>query len=250
MAASDSTRVILITGSNQGMGYHVAEFLAKQDGYHIIIAARNAERIEEARQKAIAAGAPAENLSVVKLELTSDEDIANAVTFVKEKFGRLDMLVNNGAMHGVESFEDDTIPNRALMLEVFNVNAASVAMITEAFKDLLLAAPAPYVWNVSSLLGSFHSATDKNYGAYGYPYFHYPVSKTAMNMVTVMHAKRWAETKIKVNMYAPDYTPTAMNGHTGWATMETSVKQYTDVILNGSDATGRFFTFESDNHPW
>lgn len=125
MTAPKST-IVLVTGANQGIGYEIAKKLGKDhEGYHVLVAGRRKEAVEEAAKKLQAEGCSVEPLV---LDVTSDESIAEAAKTVDAKYGRLDVLINNAAISGgAEPL------SRKLFLDILNtVRTCSNAFITPA----------------------------------------------------------------------------------------------------------------------
>jgi NAD(P)-dependent dehydrogenase (short-subunit alcohol dehydrogenase family) len=87
-----SPTIVLITGANQGLGYFTALQLAQQPGYHIIIGSRDASKGADAVEKIKSDGAQSA-VETIQLDVDSDASIDAAVKTVKEKFGKLDVLV-------------------------------------------------------------------------------------------------------------------------------------------------------------
>lgn len=90
---------ILITGSNQGLGYHVVEKLLTQaDHLHVYVAARTVEKAKEAVRKLTDSRniRPSNTLEPMAIDLTDDSSIEAAVQHIKE----LDILVNNAGAYG------------------------------------------------------------------------------------------------------------------------------------------------------
>lgn len=244
MSTPSSQRTVLITGSNTGIGFGVAGLLAKTEGYHVIMGGRTDEKTTSAYEKHLASGISSESLFAITLDVTSDEHIANAVEFVEKKFGKLDILINNAGIHGITSFADSTTPTRPQLLENFNTNAASAALMIEAFHHLLLKSDDAYVWNISSSLGSLSSMNDPSFYAHSYDFLPYTMSKAALNMVTVMYAKRYKDTPIKVNSYSPKYTATALNFFLGMTPIEEAIRDYTKRVVDGIEERAVFDTPE------
>ena len=91
--------IALVTGANKGIGYEIAAGLAAL-GRSVGIGARDDERREAAVEKLRAGGADAFG---VPLDVTDDASVAAAAALVEERFGRLDVLVNNAGIAGHES---------------------------------------------------------------------------------------------------------------------------------------------------
>ena len=85
-------KVALITGSSRGIGLAVAEEMARAGARGLVLAARNAEALEEAR--ATIEGVGAECLAVAA-DVTSEEDVERMVAAARDRFGEVDILVNN-----------------------------------------------------------------------------------------------------------------------------------------------------------
>jgi NAD(P)-dependent dehydrogenase (short-subunit alcohol dehydrogenase family) len=94
-------KVALVTGSNRGIGRAIARGLARE-GAAVVLAARDAGRLEEAAREFVAAGvATAERLLAVPTDVTEEAQVEALFARAMERFGRLDVLVNNaGAFDG------------------------------------------------------------------------------------------------------------------------------------------------------
>ncbi|KAI9065947.1 NAD-P-binding protein [Trametes sanguinea] len=84
-----SPRIWLITGTSTGMGRSLAEFLLEK-GEIVVATLRSPEVIDDLKSKY-----PSERLAVHKLDVTKEDQIVDVFAFVKERFGRLDVVVNN-----------------------------------------------------------------------------------------------------------------------------------------------------------
>ena len=85
---------------------------------------------------------------------------------------------------------------------------------------LLKRSSAARIVNVSSEVGSISATINPNSPLWNLTSLPYPVSKTALNMVTAMYAKELFDTPIKVNAANPGYCATDLNGHSGFRTPE------------------------------
>jgi NAD(P)-dependent dehydrogenase (short-subunit alcohol dehydrogenase family) len=90
--------VWFITGAGRGMGLHIAK-AALAAGHQVVATGRDTAKVA-------GAFAPSENLLVVKLDVTSAEDVAEAVRATIARFGRIDVLVNNAASFYAGYFEE------------------------------------------------------------------------------------------------------------------------------------------------
>jgi NAD(P)-dependent dehydrogenase (short-subunit alcohol dehydrogenase family) len=101
----------------------------------------------------------------MQLDVTDERLIEQAVALVQQKFGRLDVLVNNAA---VASTDPDVKTRFPLCL---NTNAIRPAVLSAAFRPLLLKSSKPYSIYVSSVVGSMAMASDPSSTTYN---IHYP----------------------------------------------------------------------------
>jgi NAD(P)-dependent dehydrogenase (short-subunit alcohol dehydrogenase family) len=83
------SKIWFITGAGRGMGVDIAK-AALAAGYKVAATGRNTEKVAEALGKS-------GNLLIVKLDITKPTDAESAVRAAVEKFGRIDVLVNNAA---------------------------------------------------------------------------------------------------------------------------------------------------------
>lgn len=87
-------RIALITGANQGIGFQVAKELVAH-GVRVLIGSRNLANGHAAAEK-IGAGA-----TPLQLDVTDRVSIATAATYIRQEFGRLDLLINNAAISNI-----------------------------------------------------------------------------------------------------------------------------------------------------
>jgi len=96
----NNEKVWLITGAGRGMGVDIAK-AAMAAGYKVVATGRNTDRVTKALGEA-------EDLFVLKLDVTSPTDAAFAVKAAVDRFGRIDVLVNNAASFYAGYFEELT----------------------------------------------------------------------------------------------------------------------------------------------
>jgi NAD(P)-dependent dehydrogenase (short-subunit alcohol dehydrogenase family) len=94
------SRVWFITGAGRGMGVDIAK-AALAAGYEVVATGRSTDKVAEALGQS-------DNLLIVKLDITKPAAAASAVKAAVEKFGRIDVLVNNAANFYAGFFEELT----------------------------------------------------------------------------------------------------------------------------------------------
>jgi short-subunit dehydrogenase len=106
-------KVVVITGASSGIGKALAETYASQ-GWNLVLAARREERLHELKEKL------AKNeVLTVKTDVSIEDDCRNLIEKAVEKFGRIDVLINNAGISMRALFHST---NLSVMHQVMNVN--------------------------------------------------------------------------------------------------------------------------------
>jgi NAD(P)-dependent dehydrogenase (short-subunit alcohol dehydrogenase family) len=247
-------RIALVTGANQGVGLQVAKELVT-NGVTVLVGARNFERGEAAARE-IGAGAIA-----LQLDVTDRVSIAEAAERIREKFGRLDLLVQNAAISNTrkgslslpEYAEVSRASNASLdeVRTVWETNVFGVLAVYQAMLPLLRESSDARIINVSSAVGSLTSNADPAYPYH--PMFGpvYPASKVALNAITLAMMVELESTGIKVNLVSPGFTRTNLNGYAGTQSVEEGSREVVRVALLGPDGPrGTFTRWENVTIPW
>jgi NAD(P)-dependent dehydrogenase (short-subunit alcohol dehydrogenase family) len=190
-----TTKVVFITGANQGIGLETARQLALKN-YHVLLGSRNAQNGANA-VAALQKDAP-NTLSItpITIDVTSDSSISAAVSQVETQYGRLDVLINNAGI----SLESYTAPtSREMFHSVLDINVIGAYLLTNAFIPLLSLSTAPRIVFMSSNLGSVGWLLDPKNTYSGVPLPAYRASKAALNMITGYYANTHKENKWKIN---------------------------------------------------
>jgi len=176
-------KVWLITGCSTGFGRELAkQVIAK--GYKAAIAARNTNDIKD-----IIAGHE-DTAMAVKLDVTKPEEIKEAVKATKQKFGRIDVLVNNagiGYFGAIEESEDAAIRN------MFEINFFGLAKMIQEVLPVMRAQKSGHILNIASIGGLV------GFPAVGF----YNATKFAVDGLSESLAKEIAPLGIKVTIVAP-----------------------------------------------
>lgn len=120
------SKVAIITGSSAGIGYAIAETLAKA-GLSVIVNGRTAELLEEAESAIELMGG---KVLAVQADASEENGIKQIIKEAKNYFGRIDILVNNAATVGV-GYSVENMPVE-VWDDVLNTNLRAVFMFTKA----------------------------------------------------------------------------------------------------------------------
>ncbi|KAI0403603.1 NAD(P)-binding protein [Xylaria palmicola] len=145
-------KIILITGGNTGLGLEAVKALCQsQQAYEIIIGCRTISKGEDAiseSKKQFPQTASA--LSTLQVDLESDGSLEAAVSAISSRYGRLDVLINNGGA----SFDHEVLQGKMTMRESFNatwdVNVTGTHVLTTLAVPLLLKSSDPRLIFISS----------------------------------------------------------------------------------------------------
>ncbi|WP_263359344.1 SDR family oxidoreductase [Acidicapsa ligni] len=241
-------KIALITGANRGIGLETARQLGHK-GTTVIVAART---LDAAEQTATTLKAEGIDAFAVQLDVTKAADRTAAAKIVTDKFGKLDILINNagvGAQDGMFNPKTSQTTEEELQT-VFGTNLFSVIAVTREFLPLLKKSEGGRIVNLSSVLGSLTLHADPNSPIASIKVFAYDASKTALNAFTIHLANELKDTKIKVNSAHPGWVKTEMG--TDQAPMEIvdGAKTSVELALIGPDGpNGRFIHLGSEL-PW
>ena len=186
-------KVALVTGGTRGIGLAVARSLA-DDGASVVVSGRDPARLESAAKDLEALGASA--LAVVA-DAAKREDADRLVEAAKERFGRIDVLVNNAGITRdqllVRMKDDDWD-------QVLDTNLRGVFLMTRAAGKVMMRQKSGRIVNISSAAGAMGNAGQVNYSA----------AKAGVIGLTKASARELAHWNILVNAVAPGLIETDM----------------------------------------
>lgn len=238
-------RIALVTGANKGIGLEIARQLAQQ-GVSVIIGARDISRGKAAVEELAAQSLVAESVWV---DLNDVVSISAAAQTIREKHGRLDILINNA---GIVDAEDGppTQSSPEAVRRIMDTNFIGTLAVTQAMLPLLRNSPAARIVNLSSSLGSLTVNGDPTSPYYAARLIGYNASKAAVNMLTVQLAEELRNTAIVVNSVSPGYVKTDLTGHNGYMTPEEGARLPVEYALLGEDAVSGRFVEPGAETPW
>ncbi|EWG55658.1 hypothetical protein FVEG_13629 [Fusarium verticillioides 7600] len=241
-----SQTLALVTGSTQGIGLAVAKELAIKHNYHVLLGVRNTKAGEEIASDLRKNGHQA---SVVELDLTSPESIDKAVKHIDEKYGHLDVLINNAAV--LLDFNKD-LSTWDLFSKTFATNVVGTGCLTANLLPFLRKAKnaPPRIVFVSSVMGSLTKATDETTIYYNIDYKAYDASKAAVNMLMLNFARELHDVGGKVNSVCPGLVKTGLSGyHEYGTTPEVGAERIVQMATIGEDGPTRTFSNLSEELP-
>ena len=134
-----SKPLILVTGADQGLGYHAIQQLAATGRYHILMGSRDLLKADKTIDLLVAdQSSPVDktDLTLIQIDITDDKSIDAAATRVERDFGTLDMLLNNAGIATAQSASTDQTLRQAYHQQ-FDTNVVGAEAVTEAFLPLL-----------------------------------------------------------------------------------------------------------------
>jgi ketoreductase RED2 len=206
-------RVVLVTGSTSGIGLATARRFAEL-GDHVVF--NSVRSVEAGRQLA----AETENSMYVQADVARSEDCTRLVAAVLERFGRLDVLVNNAGTTKVVAHRDLAAATLDVWREIFEVNVFGTWSLCVAAMDALRASHGAIV-NVSSLAGVRATGSSIPYAA----------SKAAVNHLTALLAKAVGP-EVRVNAVAPGLIDTPWTKD--WGTVRGHVEAVAPLRRSGT----------------
>lgn len=229
--------VALVTGANRGMGLETCRALA-QRGYQVILTSRDQQLGQQATQPFVQQG-----LSVTSfaLDVTNEGSIQHLQRVLEERFGGVDVLVNNAAIYpdkGRSVLEVEPETFHATM----ETNFYGPLLLCQAWVPGMITRGYGRVVNVSSRAGQLSAMGDFAPA--------YSASKAALNALTRMVADAARGSNVLVNAVDPGWVRTRMGGPAA----SRSVEQGADTIvwlatLPDGGPTGGFF-HDRQPLPW
>jgi len=230
----DPQQIAVVTGTNRGLGLEAARQLARR-GFRVVMTARNAAAGAEALRALQQEELPVE---LRKLDVNSTDDAQALARYLREQYGKLDVLVNNAGILPERSADQGKYSANALkvspltVMEIFNTNTLGAIRMIQALAPLM--ADGGRIVNVSSGMGQLSDM--------GSGYLGYRISKTAVNTVTRVFANELSSRGIRVNSVCPGWVKTDMGGANATRSPERGVDTVVWLATEAPAAeTGKFF---------
>ncbi len=229
-----SSKKILVTGGNRGIGFETCRKLSKM-GHEVILTARTSDKAEQAREKLAQLGFE------VQAEVL-DVDQPTGFAAFAQKLGSqhqyLDALINNAGVLLKEKLDFLSV-DEATLQQTFQTNVIGPMLLSQQLIPLLQKSSQGRIVNVSSFLGAL-SRMGGNYTAYR-------VSKAAINAFTLHLSMEYPD--LVITSCHPGHVQTDMGGTTAPRTIEKGAETPIWLAIDPSVSTGKFY-FDKEVTDW
>jgi len=186
-------KVAIITGSRRGIGKAIALALAKA-GANVVVSDINLDDCNKVVEEIKAING---NALAVKADVSNPEDVSQMINLTTEKFGKVNILINNAGIYMQKSFTDVTEQD---FDRILNINLKSVFLCSKAAVPEMIKQGKGKIINIASIAGQVGFADSSAYCA----------SKGAIINITRELALELAQYKINVNAIGPGVIETDM----------------------------------------
>lgn len=190
-------KVAIVTGASRGIGREIAKELAI-NGIKVIANYNKSEEEainfkKEMQEKGI-------NIELFKADVSKRDEGKKLVNFAIEKYGKIDILINNAGIDEIKVFTEETDEDWE---KVINTNLYSAFMMSQEVLKNMINNKYGCIINISSIWGQVGSSCEVIYS----------ISKAGMDGLTKALAKEVGPSNIRVNSIAPGIIDTQMNSN-------------------------------------
>ena len=185
----------IVTGAAQGLGEQMALGLAEA-GVDVAVVDINTNRADRVVESIRNLGREAIS---IKADVTKVSDVEDMVKMVKERFGKIDILINNAGI--VNNLPAEEI-SKEEWDRIIEVNLSGVFLCAQVVGREMIKQKKGNIINISSMSGLIVNRPQ--------PQIHYNTSKAGVIMITKSLAGEWAKYNIRVNAIAPGYMRTPL----------------------------------------
>jgi NAD(P)-dependent dehydrogenase (short-subunit alcohol dehydrogenase family) len=243
-------KIALITGANRGIGFETARQLG-QKGIKVLLGARTEKLGKEAADKLKEQGL---DIEFLLLDVSNEITHVGAAKYIEEKFGKLDILINNAGVNLEGSPGNPIKPPSQTPLEIylktFEINFFNLIALTQKLLPLIRKSEAGRIVNLSSILASLTLHADPGSVIYDSKFPAYDMSKAAVNSFTIHLAYELKDTPVKVNAAHPGWVKTDMGGEHAPLEVDEGAKTSVALALIGENGpTGKYIHL-GEELPW
>ena len=186
-------KVVVVTGSSRGIGANIVKTLAKK-GYRVILNYNKSENYAQNVQNELI------NVDIFKADVSKKEEAVSLINFAIEKYGKIDVLINNAGISQSKLFTDLTDED---WNNIINSNLNSAFFCSREAAKNMIHNKSGLIINISSIWGITGASCEVAYST----------SKAALNGFTKALAKELGPSNIRVNAIAPGIINTDMNNY-------------------------------------
>lgn len=186
-------KVVVVTGSSRGIGANIVKTLAKK-GYRVILNYNKSENYAQNVQKELI------NVDIFKADVSKKAEAVSLINFAIEKYGKIDVLINNAGISQSKLFTDLTDED---WNNIINSNLNSAFFCSREAAKNMIHNKSGLIINNSSIWGITGASCEVAYST----------SKAALNGFTKALAKELGPSNIRVNAIAPGIINTDMNNY-------------------------------------
>ncbi|MCC9309349.1 SDR family oxidoreductase [Kitasatospora sp. RB6PN24] len=217
--------VSVVTGANRGIGLETCRQLAAL-GHQVVLTARDPAKAQAAARRI------GPTVHAVRLDVTGAADADALAAELRDRYGRVDVLVNNAAIH-YDTWQRVSTADLTVVREATETNLFGPWRLVEALLPLLRESRHARIVNVSSGAGAI---ADLGPGTPAYS-----ITKLALNGLTKMLARDLAQDRILVNAVCPGWVATDMGGGGGRPVADGAAGVVWAATLPDGGPTGGFF---------
>ncbi len=184
-------KIAIVTGGSRGIGSSIVQKLA-QNGFEVVLNYNSS--YEQAKQIAMTNS----NIHIFKADVSKYEEVCNLVNFTINKFGKIDLLVNNAGISLIKTINDTTISD---FDNILKTNLYSAFYTCKEVSKYMIHQKSGNIINISSIWGLIGASCEMAYS----------VSKAGLDSITKSLAKELGPSNIRVNSIAPGIIDTKMN---------------------------------------
>ncbi|MEK4425119.1 SDR family NAD(P)-dependent oxidoreductase [Solibacillus sp. FSL K6-1523] len=186
-------KVAIVTGAGRGIGRSVAIGLAEA-GAKVIVCSRTESELVTLQQEINAIGG---ECAIVTCDVEKTEQVQHVINFTKEKYGTIDILINNAGITKKVAAKDLALED---FEKIISVNLTGVFLFAQLAGRVMIEQGFGSIINVSSVASEQGITGSVAYAA----------SKGGVTMLTKTLALEWAKLGVRVNAIAPAYVETPL----------------------------------------